>query len=133
MSVREHDLTTLAEHMYDKAHLMGACTDQGITIQKTINPKIELDRFIASCVATHLKFAQEQQRRTFVDNNLPLTSEERLNSDFQKLQYDRCMMQSSRPVLQGKVNPPYEFLKVEPMYLPKNYLSRKRCFDSSRN
>jgi hypothetical protein len=56
MAVREKDLKTLQQHMYDKALLMGHCVDKATTFKKTVSDKILLEKNVKECIGVHLKF-----------------------------------------------------------------------------
>jgi hypothetical protein len=56
MAVREKDLKTLQQNMYDKALLMGQCVDKATTLKKTASDKILFDKNVKECISMHLKF-----------------------------------------------------------------------------
>jgi hypothetical protein len=116
--------------MYDKAILMGACVDQGLTIWKTLNKKLALEKFIPACVPTHLKFSEEQQKRNFLANNVPSVTKENQENYVENMRYERCLREAENH--RTLPNPPYDFLKIEYGHQPADYLSMKRCYEATR-
>ena len=129
MDVREGDLVALAHHMYDKAILMGACVDQGVTFQK-MGQKIDLEKFIPGCVSTHLKFVQQLQKESLVRSNLaPAVGTDRMKNESASLEERMCLLNADRS---EEPNPPYDFLKIS-RYSPQNFLAIKRCHEAVRS
>jgi hypothetical protein len=128
MDVRKDDLVTLTRHMYDKAILMAACVDQGVTFQK-IGQKIDLEKFIPGCVSTHLRFAQELQNDFVLQNRLaPAVGMDRLKAQNASLEERMCLLNVEHG---AQPNPPYDFLKISD-YSPQNYLAMKQCHEAVR-
>lgn len=129
MDVRKEDLVILAHHMYDKAILMGACVDQGVTFQK-MGQKIEFEKFIPACVSTHLKFAQQLQKEIMVQNELaPAVGMDRLKVESESLEERMCLLHAEHG---AEPNPPYDFLNISG-YSPQEYIAMKRCHEAVRS
>jgi hypothetical protein len=110
MEMRDKDVKALNLHMYYKALLIGECADRAITVKKTTPDKILSNKYVSECIDTHLKFMNDLQDKKWTNS---MTT---------------CLLQSEN--FHGDVNPPYDFLSIEPYLTVTDYISLKKCFDN---
>ncbi|MGE9010572.1 hypothetical protein ACO2JO_18460 [Leptospira interrogans] len=114
VTVRDKDLLTLQQHMYEKALLMASCFDKAVTIKKGASKPIALEKYVKGCVETHLKWMASKK-----DDSL------------------KCILQARKFSIGSgndprSINPPYDFLKFErgSFVSATDLVALKDCYDS---
>jgi hypothetical protein len=113
MAVREQDLASLTQHMYDKAVIMADCMDQQITRKKMTgkkSPPAELQ----ACIDQRLKFMSWLQTRKH-DGSM-----------FDKM-FGHCVTMAELSS-DRKPEVPYSFLKMDPPLSRVEFSSYQRCY-----
>lgn len=107
MDVREKDLLTLQEHMFEKAMLMGGCVDEAVTAQKKTTKQLDVADFAKRCVDKHLKFMARFIRGESEGREMSL-----------------CEMKTTNPHPMD----PYPFLKLPKLrFFTRDYIALKKC------
>jgi hypothetical protein len=104
---RDKDVSTLQQHMYDKAYLMGSCVDKAITLKKMTSDKILLDENVKDCIDMHMKFIawlQLPNAKKVADliDHFP---------SYDLRTYAQC--HATQLVFPNSDNPPYDFLVID--------------------
>lgn len=119
MEVRERDISTLQQHMYEKAIMMARCVDKAVTIQKSGRTKIVMDKYMTRCAETHLKFMTSSD----------VSTSEKCTSAGRRYGTDATGFANDGTA----INPPYDFLGIKKSIIPPpvtDYVTIKDCLDS---